>query len=76
MDEDEKRELHIKHCGDMMEANYAQGNREAAMGWWQEQVKAINSRSPEQIERMERRMCFFDVRGQADQAMLEAQSNA
>ena len=73
---DDERELHIKHCGELMEANYAQGNREAAMGWWQEQVKAINSRSPKQIERMERAMCFFDVRGQADQAMLEAQSNA
>lgn len=72
MNEDEKREIHIKHCGDMMEASYAQGNREAAMAWLQAQNEAIKGRSAAQIELMERRMCFFDVRGQADQAMLEA----
>ena len=73
---DDERELHIKYCGQLMEASYAQGNREAAMGWWQEQVTAIKGRSAAQIERMERSMCFFDVRGEADRAMLEAQSNA
>ena len=54
MDEDEKRELHIKHCGDMMEANYAQGNREAAMAWLQAQNEAIKGRSAAQVANLEK----------------------
>ena len=71
--DDDQREIHIKHCGELMEASYAQGNREAAMDWLQAQNEAIKGRSAAQVAWMEARMCFFDVRGEADRAMLEAQ---
>lgn len=72
MDEDEKRELHIKHCGDMMEANYAQGNREAAMAWLQAQNEAIKGRSAAQVARMEG--CYFNDLGEQHRAHLEARA--
>ena len=55
---DDERELHIKHCGELMEANYAQGNREAAMEWLQAQNEAIKGRSAAQVARMEEERGF------------------
>lgn len=41
---DDELELHIKHCGDLMEECYRQGNPEAAHNWLQAMNKAIKAR--------------------------------
>lgn len=71
---DDERELHIKHCGDLMEECYRQGNSEAAHGWLQAMNQAIQARSPEQVARMEKAAglapCFFADQGDKDRIWL------
>lgn len=50
---DEERELHIEHCGHLMELEMDRGNREAALGWMQAMQDAIKSRTPQQVARLE-----------------------
>lgn len=49
---DRERELHIQHCGYLMEQAMAQGNRQEATDWLQAETQAIGQRSPAQIARM------------------------
>lgn len=58
---DAERELHIKDCGDLMQAamvRYEDSNnfhdRADADAWRMLMEKAIKSRSPEQVARMEK----------------------
>ena len=71
---DDELELHIKHCGDLMEECYRQGNPEAAHNWLQAMNKAIKARSPEQVAKMEQAAglapCFFADQGDRDRIWL------
>lgn len=50
---DQERELHIQHCGYLMEQSMLAGNRQEAMDWLQAETQAIGQRSPAQVARME-----------------------
>lgn len=49
---DAERELHIQHCGYLMEQAMLAGNRQEAESWLQAEMQAIATRSPAQVDRM------------------------
>lgn len=49
---DRERELHIQHCGYLMEQAMLAGSRQEAVDWLQAETQAIGQRSAAQIARM------------------------
>ena len=60
---DAERELHIKHCGELMQAAYARGHRNDAVQWLHAQNAAIKSRSDGVVAHHD---CYFHAMGAAD----------
>lgn len=73
---DHELELHIHDLGRLVEKAYAEGDRAAAQAYAARRAEAISSRSPGQVERMERALglaepCYFVTQGDAARAGLE-----
>lgn len=49
---DQERELHIQHCGYLMEQAMLAGNRQEALDWLQAETQALGQRSAAQVARM------------------------
>lgn len=49
---DQERELHIQHCGYLMEQAMLAGNRQEALDWLHAETQAIGQRSAAQVARM------------------------
>lgn len=65
---DAERELHIKHCGQLMADAYKRGDVAEARLWLDAQNQAIQARSSRQVARME--SCYFADAGAADREAL------
>lgn len=63
---DAELEAHIVDCGQEFLKAHAAGNMELARHWLLRQTQAVDSRSPQQVERMER--CYFCEQGDLSRA--------
>lgn len=76
---DAELEQHIADLGRLIEKAFAERDRTAARAWAAARADAIKSRSPEQVERMERALglsepCYFVTQGDAERARLQGLS--